>query len=79
MEITSQIALRNCSIKVNGGLHYVCNFSEGEYMQSSTHFDRRSLLVPGRLLLTDASFKDFNAILEEGDTRSCARKIFYCM
>ena len=78
MEITSQIALRNCSIKVRWGAFTVCDFSEGEYRQSSTHFVRRLLLVPGRLLLTDVSFKDFNAFLEE-DTRSCAQKIFYCI
>ena len=77
MEITSQTALRNCSIKVRGGLRYVCDFSERKYMQSSTHFDRRSLLVPGRLLLTDVSFNDFNAFLKGDDTRSCAHKIFY--
>lgn len=63
--------------KSKGGLWYVCNFSEGEYMQSSTHFDRQSLLVPGRLLLTDVSFNDFNAFLEGDDTRSCTHKIFY--
>lgn len=63
--------------KSEGGLRYVCDFSERKYMQSSTHFDRRSLLVPGRLLLTDVSFNDFNAFLERDDTRSCAHKIFY--
>lgn len=63
--------------KRKGGLRYVCDFSERKYMQSSTHFDRRSLLVPGRLLLTDVSFNDFNAFLERDDTRSCAHKIFY--
>lgn len=63
--------------KSKGALRYVCDFSERKYMQSSTHFDRRSLLVPGRLLLTDVSFNDFNAFLEGDDTRSCAHKIFY--
>lgn len=76
MEITSQIALRNCSIEVREAFGmYAILVKENTCNQA--HTDRQSLLVPGRLLLTDVSFNDFNAFLEGDDTRSCTHKIFY--
>ena len=49
-ETASQITPRNCSREV-GESQYVCDFSEGGYMQSGTHFDRRLLLVTRRRCL----------------------------
>ena len=46
-EIAPQIALRNCSKEVGeaGKISIHMIFDEGEYVQSSTYFSRRFLLV----------------------------------
>ena len=45
-ETLSQIALRDCSEEVRGVLNiYINDFGEVRYIQSSTHFGIRSLLV----------------------------------
>jgi len=40
-----QKVLRNCSTEAMGEGQYTCDFAEGEFMQSSTYFRRRFLLV----------------------------------
>ena len=44
-EIVSQIALRDCSEEAEGKVSIYVIFMKEEYMQSSTYFSRRFLLV----------------------------------
>ena len=52
-EIASQIGLRKCSEELGVGGHGqdTCDFGEGGYTQSETHFGRDLLLVLRRSLL----------------------------
>ena len=44
-ETASQIALRNCSKRQGGKVSVHVTLVKGEYMQSSTYFSRKFLLV----------------------------------
>ena len=53
-ETAFQIALKNC-LEVGGKVSIYVILLKGEYIQSSTYFCRRFLLVLGRLLLLTRS------------------------
>lgn len=63
-EISSPIALRNCSKEVGGGGRYICDFGEGG-MCSQAYISAEGPCWSQR---ADVSIKDFNAFL---DLRSC--------
>ena len=54
-ETASHIALRNCSEEVGREVSIYKILVKGEYVQSSTHFGRRLVLVMRRLQLVTRS------------------------
>lgn len=62
-EAASQIILKNCSKEVGGEVSIICDFSEGGYMQSGTHFGRGLLLVLRSRCLLERLDNDFSAFL----------------